>query len=136
MKKSLSPIGLRTIGFLVIFAGAAGSLDLVLHAGRNNGSVVLKVLFAIWVLSPFIALIVANSVSWSWQTLKRDTLFVLILILSVGSVIVYSGVLSPASIKPAFVFLVVPLISWMLLAIALPFAATVSRRQSRRKDML
>jgi hypothetical protein len=44
MKKNLPGNRLRTIGFLVIFAGAAGSLALALNAGRNNSSVVLKVL--------------------------------------------------------------------------------------------
>jgi hypothetical protein len=38
----------------------------------------------------------------------------------------------PTGSKPAFVFLVVPLGSWLLLTIAVPIAALVSRRLSHR----
>ena len=36
--------------------------------------------------------------------------------------------------KPAFVFLVVPLASWLLIAIVIPIAARMSGRLSRRGD--
>jgi hypothetical protein len=43
------------------------------------------------------------------------------LVISIGSLISYGGILIPAGTKPAFIFLVVPLISWLLIAmITLP----------------
>jgi uncharacterized membrane protein len=56
------------------------------------------------------------------------------LFLTLGSLVSYSGVLSPPGTKPAFVFLVVPLISWLLMAIVIPITASLSRRLSRRSD--
>jgi hypothetical protein len=44
------------------------------HAGRRNDSRVLLVLFALWVLSPFMVVVLANVVSkrWSVQTRAPD----------------------------------------------------------------
>lgn len=102
---------LRTIALTMELAGAAGSLGLTLHAGRHNDSVLLIILFAAWVLSPFVALLVADMVSKHWPVLTRVTLYCLMLVLALGSLVSYSAVLSPPGAKPAFVFLVVPLIS-------------------------
>ena len=134
MKKILTLSLLRTMAVVVVLAGAGISLGLMLHAGRNNKSVLLIVLFVIWVLSPFIALLVANVVSKRWSDLTRMTLYSLMLFLTLGSLVSYSGVLSPPGTKPAFVFLVVPLISWLLMAIVIPITASLSRRLSRRSD--
>jgi hypothetical protein len=52
---------------------------------------------------------------------------------TLGSLAFYGGIVSmPPGSKPAFVFLVVPLGSWLLLTIAVPIAAFVSRRLSRQ----
>jgi hypothetical protein len=119
---------------VVVLAGAGISLGLMLHAGRNNKSVLLLVLFAVWVLSPFLALVVAYVVSKRWLVLTRVTLYTLMLVLTFSSLACYSGLLSPPGTKPAFVFLVVPLITWLLIAIVIPIAASRSRRPSRKSD--
>ena len=134
MKKILTLSHIRTMAVVVVLAGAGISLGLMLHAGRNNKSVLLILLFVVWVLSPFIALLVANVVSKRWSVLTRVTLYSLMLILTLGSLVSYSGTLSPPGTKPAFVFLVVPLISWLLLAIVIPIASSLSRRLLRRSD--
>lgn len=115
------------IGVLV---GAMGSLGLMLHAGRNNPSVLLILLFVIWVLSPFLALLVANVISKRWSAYSRSILYWLMLVLTIGSLVSYSGVLSPPGTKPAFVFLVVPLISWLLMVLVIPIAAFLSRKSN------
>jgi hypothetical protein len=132
VKQFITLSTMRTITLVVVLAGAASALGLMLHAGRNNDSVLLVVLFVIWVVSPFIALLVANVVSKRWPFLTRVTLYSLTLMLTLGSLMSYSGALSPLGTKPAFVFLVVPLVSWLLMAIVIPVAASVSRRRSRR----
>jgi hypothetical protein len=121
---------LHTIAVVVLLAGAVGSLGLTLYTGRRNASVLLLVLFAGWVFSPFMALVVANIVSKPWSSLARVTLYWLMLVITVGSLLAYSGVLSPPDAKPAFIFLVVPLLSWLLMAIVIPMA----RYRSRKSD--
>ena len=113
---------LRTIALIAMLAGAVGSLGLVLYTGRRNESVLLLVLFAGWVLSPFMGLLVANMFSKHWSVLARLTLYWLMLVITGGSLLGYSGVLSPPGAKPAFIFLAVPLISWLLMAIVIPIA--------------
>ena len=55
------------------------------------------------------------------------------LALTLGSLAVYGVVaLGPPRPKPAFVFLVVPLASWLLIAIVLAIAVRRSGRLSRR----
>jgi hypothetical protein len=134
MKKTPNLGFLRTVALVVLLVGAGGSLDLTLQAGRNNHSVLLRVLFACWVLSPFIALLVANLISIRWSLLTRRALYFLMLVLTLGSLACYSGALSPPGTKPAFVFLIVPLISWLLLATVLPIAASRSRKRPTRID--
>jgi hypothetical protein len=122
------------MALIAMLAGAGGSLSLMLLTGRNNDSVLLLVLFVTWVLSPFIALLVAIVVSKRWSVLTRVTLYSLMFVLTPGSLVSYSGTLSPPGAKPAFVFLVVPLISWLLIAIVIPITASLSRRLLRWSD--
>ena len=126
-------VGLLRAGALIaVLLGAAGSIGLMLRAGRRNPSFLLTVLFTIWVLSPFVALGLATIASRRWSGPTRATLCGLALVLTAGSLAFYSGVLSgPAGSRPAFVFLVVPLVSWLLMAIVVPTAAFVSARRSR-----
>jgi len=66
---------LHAAALIVVLAGAVGSVGLMLHAGHRNPSRLLLVLFALWVLSPFIALVLANMVSKRWSVLTRATLY-------------------------------------------------------------
>lgn len=49
---------LRAVALIAVVAGAGGSIGLMLWAGHRNPSRLLIVLFAIWVLSPFVALVI------------------------------------------------------------------------------
>ena len=90
----------------------------------------------IWVLSPFVALVFASAVSKPWRASTRATLYTVMLVLTLGSLAVYGDVaFGPARATPAFAFLIVPLVSWLLIAIALPAAAFISRRLSRQGAM-
>ena len=124
---------LRAVAMIAAVAGAAGSVGLTLHVGRHNASRIPPVLFVIWVLSPFVALIFSSAVSKRWSVLTRATLYSVALVLTLGSLAIYEDVpLGPARPKPAFAFLVVPLASWLLIAVALPVAALISRRLARQ----
>lgn len=123
---------LRAVALIAVVAGALGSVGLMLWVGHRNPSRVLLVLFAIWDLSPFIALVLADIVSKRWSVLTRATLYVVMLILTLGSLAFYGDVVWRPRPQPAFVFLVVPLASWLLMTIVVPIAALVSGRLSRR----
>lgn len=124
---------LRAAAVIAVLAGAAGSFVLMLLAGRHQNSLILLALFAIWVLSPFVALVIADRVSKHWSDLTRMTLDIVMLVLPLGSLAIYGKVaLGPPRAQPAFFFLVVPLASWLLIAIVVPMAAVISRRQSHR----
>ena len=76
---------LRAAALIAVLAGAVGSFGLMLHAGRRNDSRILLVLFTIWVLSPFVALVLADVVSKRWSVLTRATLHRAMLVLTIGS---------------------------------------------------
>ena len=121
---------LRAAALIAVLAGAVGSVGLTLHAGRHNNSRILLVLFALWVLSPFVALVWADVVSKRWPVLTRATLYSVMLVLTLGSLALYGDVaLGPPRAKTAFVFVVVPPASWLLIAVSVAIAALISRRR-------
>ena len=123
---------LRGVALIAVVAGAAGSVGLMLRAGHPP--LFLLVLFTGWVLSPFVAVVVADMASKRWSVLTRTTLHGVMLILTLGSLVCYGGLVSmPPGTRPAALFLLVPLASWLLLAIALALSALTSRRRSRRR---
>ena len=112
---------LRSAARFTAVAGAAGSLWLMLRAGHNNGRILpLVILFAMWVLSPFLALVWADGSSRRWPTGRRVTLHLTILIVSLGSLAVYGiNAVHPLNARGAFIFLVVPAAGWALTAAGL-----------------
>jgi hypothetical protein len=126
---------LRRAALIAVLAGSVGSVGFMLHAGRRNHSRILLVLFALWVLSPFMGLLLASVVSKRWSVLTRATLHVVMLVLTLGSLAIYGDVaLGPPRAKTATVFVVVPPASWLLIASVVPLAALIAGRLSRRGD--
>jgi hypothetical protein len=120
---------LRATAQLAVLAGAAGSVALMLYAGRRNDSRILLALFAIWVIAPFMALAWAAIASKRWSAPTRTTLYCVMLVVTLGSLAMYGNVaFGPPRAQGAFVFVVVPPVSWLLMAIAVPLAALISRR--------
>jgi uncharacterized YccA/Bax inhibitor family protein len=118
---------LNKLAMVLLLIGATGSLYFVLHAGRNNKSAVLVSLFVIWGLSPFLGLMLANIVSRSWSFSTRMMLYGLTVLVTFGSLVCYAGVFCLAAAKPAAKFLIVPLISWLLIAIIIPVSISRSK---------
>jgi hypothetical protein len=124
---------LRRAALIAVLAGAAGSLGLMFRAGRRQNSTILLLLFAIWVLSPFIALVGAKVISKRWSILTRATLYSMMLVLTLGSLTIYGAVaFGYTTAKVGLVLLAVPLASWLLIAIVVPVAALISSRVSWR----
>ena len=92
-------------------------------------------LFVIWVLSPFIALLGTHAFSNRWAALARATCHGMMIVLPLASLAIYANdALRPRRAQAAFVYIAVPLASWLLIAIVIPMAMFISGRQSRRGD--
>jgi hypothetical protein len=123
---------LRTAALVAALIGAAGSVAFTLVAGHRNPSRFLIFLFVFWVLFPFVALLFATFISKSWSVPARGALYSVMLFLALASLAIYGRVASgPPRAKPAFVFLVVPPLSFLLTIVAVSTAALISRRWSR-----
>lgn len=124
---------LRAIAPIATVAGAGGSLALMLYAGRHNASRLLLVIFTIWVLAPFVAAALANSISTRWSPPVRATLRAVMLVMALGSLVVYAhDAVRPRTAQAAFVYVIVPLASWIMLVTVVPLVALVSRRRTPR----
>jgi hypothetical protein len=122
-----SPGLLRAVALLAAAVGAVGSLALMFRAIQHP-PLFLLVLFIGWVISPFMGLAVAGIASKRFSVLSGATLACVTLFIALGSLASYGGVVPmPPGSRPAFVFLVVPLASWLLMIIV----ALVAVRRSR-----
>ena len=127
-----SPALLRAVALIAVVVGAVGSVGLILWVGRGNPSRVLLGLFVIWDLSPFIGLLLAEMVSKRWSVITRATLHIVMLVVALSSLALYGDVVLRPRPQPAFMFLVVPLGSWLLMTIVIPIAALISGKLTRR----
>jgi multisubunit Na+/H+ antiporter MnhG subunit len=124
---------MRKVAMIAVLVGAAGSLALMLHAARRQQSRILMLIFGVWVLSPFIAALIANAISNRWAVRTRTTLNISTVLLTLGSLVIYGEVaFEYVQAKVGFVFLVVPLGFWLLMAAAVGTAALISGGQPRR----
>jgi hypothetical protein len=121
-------LGIAALSSVVV--GVLGSLVFTYVVGRHNSSVVLMAFFMVWVSSPF----VANA--WMYMAVLRAPASVqlvvnlTVLAISFGSLAIYGDVaLGATRVKPALPFLIVPLASWLVVALV---AAT--QISGKRKD--
>src|SRR5438093_1243932 len=76
---------MRVVSLFAALAGAIGSVGLMFSEARNAPRFLL-VLFAIWVLSPFVGLVLTHAASARWSGLTRTALY---------GVMIVSGNLEP-----------------------------------------
>lgn len=123
---------LRSIALCAVLAGAVGSVGFMLHAGSRSPQRLLLVIVAVWVLAPFLVLVFAEMRSKRWSALTRRVLHVVMLVVSFGALAVYwNDLVRPRRSQPAFVFVVVPVVAWMVIVTVVPIAAFISRRRSQ-----
>jgi hypothetical protein len=119
---------LRKAAQIAVVAGALLSIGLMLRAGHPP--VFLRILFAIWVLAPFVALLAADAVSTRWSVMTQVTLHSVMLFLSLTSLVIYGYVVvRPPKSTPAFVWVAVPVASCLLMTIVIPIAAFMSGKR-------
>ena len=109
---------LRLMAIIILFAGGVVSAWFTYDAVQGNHSVLLKTLFLVWILSPFLALVRLYSISGHWSAVRRGLLYNLMLFVSLVSMVAYSGEWNLPAMKPAFLFLATPLFCWLMIMIA------------------
>src|SRR6476659_10648073 len=82
---------LRTSALVAVLVGAAGSVGLMLWEGRRNESRMLLIFFALWVLSPFLALGLACIASKRWSSVSRTTFHVVTLTFTLATLAIYGN---------------------------------------------
>jgi hypothetical protein len=124
-------VSLRAAARMAASVCAAGSLVLTLYAGRHNQSRILMALFASWVLVPFIALVGAAKLSKRWSIRSRAALDIVTLAFTLSSLAIYGYVaLGPPRTRLAFVFVIVPPMSLLLLAMVVAIIELKTRTPS------
>jgi hypothetical protein len=121
---------LRIATLIAVVVGAAGSVAFTLYVGRHSPPFLL-VLFAGWVLLPFLALLVAGFASERWSALTRVALYCIALFITLSSLSVYGGFAIAAKPKTP-VFVVTSPASLLLIVIVLAVAVWRSRRRATR----
>lgn len=115
--------------FLLPLTGGAGTVGLLVRSGPRCDSGIRLAFFAIWAISPFVALLLASAISTRWSLLTRVTIYGVMLMVILGSLAIYGNMVSPPlSSDVAFPFLIVPLGAWLLITIVVPAATLLSRR--------
>ena len=113
--------------------GAITSLALMLRAGHRQRSIVLVLLFAAWVLSPFFGLVYAHLSSKRWLRSVRVVLYALTVLVVFGCPAIYARVaFGRTTLKMGFVFLVIPFVCWLLIALLVCAALLWSRKAWRQ----
>jgi hypothetical protein len=111
---------LQRLAPIALLVGLVASENFMFRMGARNPSLVLILLFAGWVLTPFAALAFALLKARAWPARPRVILHGLTLLLAVVSPVIYAN---PPAKQPASVFLLTPLVSLVLIGILLLVAA-------------
>ena len=113
---------------MALLAGAVGSLALMLRAGSRQRSGVLILLFSGWVLSPFLALALANLRAAAWPPRLRTALYASMIGVAALCLALYGMHAVRGVMKAGFVYLVVPGLAWLLIVVALGVNAIAAGR--------
>ena len=122
--------GARRLARVALLLGAAGSVSLMLRAGSRQRSVVLILLFTGWVLSPFLALALANVRAPHWSRPMQRALYSAILVVSGFCLAAYGYNALVRGLKAGFVYLVVPGVAWAIMLAILGAAALLAGRRA------
>jgi len=119
---------LRGAALIAMPLGAAGAVALFLRQAQRTPALVIAG-FIVWMLSPFVIVGWAYLISARWATATRTALDAVALVVSIGSLAAYGQVIdiTPRGAANAFRFVAVAPASWLLIAVALSFAAFMSR---------
>jgi hypothetical protein len=115
----------RRTALIIVLLCTAISLGLMLWVGRHNRSVLLVLMFAVWVASPFAGLVWVHRVAMRWSALRQQATYAQMYFISVATVAIYAAVAFLVHLsKPAAPFLAVPALTWVVIAILLASTRT------------
>ncbi|MEO8711771.1 MAG: hypothetical protein ABI405_06575 [Parafilimonas sp.] len=121
---------LRTISLVLALLGMVISFYFTYTAGRNNDSILLRLLFLVWVSSPYLMFLFLYNRLKYWSASAQVLFYSVMIFLSLVSFLFYSGIIMLSNSKPAFIFLAIPFISWIVI-----LAVFVIARFSLRKKI-
>lgn len=105
---------LRLPAVIARWLGAIAALALTLYAGRHNHSILLPILFAGWVLLPYIGLVAVDRLAARSRLDIANAIHAAALLLALIPPILYSATSTLAPGRPAtFSFLSVPAATWL-----------------------
>lgn len=116
MEKLLSIV--RIVALLLVLAGWGLSLHFLLLMGKDQPSIIVKLFFITWVSLPFMVLLVMDRQLTSWKPPVRLFLCALMETIAILSAIVYSGIFTFEGRPPAFIYLVAPFVSLVIMAVS------------------
>jgi hypothetical protein len=113
---------------LVLVTSIVGAMVSMFAVGHRQPSVILMAMFFVWVLSPYVALWLANVRAADWNPPPRRQLQYATVLISLAALGRYLWVLVwPVVHQPASTFMIVPFISWLVVAMVI----TLTERQAR-----
>jgi hypothetical protein len=119
----------RRAARISLIFGAASSLAFTLYAGRHQRSMALLAMFVIWVLLPFAGLFASDRRGRTAPATGRISLQIASVMVGACSLLVYGMVaLSPPHHNAAFIFIVFPAVSWVVIGAEFLMAWKKSRR--------
>ena len=123
---------LRVTALIATPVASVGSLGFLFHASQRRPPLLMAI-FVVWVLAPFVALLFAAAISRRWSIPARATLYPVMVVVALFSLGVYGyDALRPRRAQPAYVYVMVPPASWLFIAVVVPMAALISRRDHRK----
>jgi hypothetical protein len=109
--------------------GAICAVALTTYAGaRVESPLLLRLLFALWVFSPFAALLTGHAISESWRPAMRVALHTVTLVTAAGSSLAYAYFAFGEARPATAAFVLIPPASWLFASVALGTTAFSARQ--------
>jgi hypothetical protein len=110
----------------------AGIVSIVLlFNASEHPPIILRTLFIGWVLVPYIGMIIITNITKKRDEKSQRLIFYSLISLSLLSMIAFTGIFRPENSKPAFTWLIVPLVSWIIIAIILLISKKIEKNNIR-----
>ena len=119
---------LQWIAWLATGASAASALASLSIIGQRQRSVILIVMFTVWVLLPYAGLAMGNVRARAWNPAAYRAVQYATILISLAAMARYVYVVvRPLASQPASTFLIVPVVSWIAIGIAVALAKRMRR---------
>ena len=113
---------------MAILAGAVGAIGLWINALKHPALLIIA-LFVVWVLSPFVILGASHVVAKRWSPDTQKALYWATLFIAIATLLIYGDdAIARRATHPAFVYVAVPPVSWLVTIAAITIGALRARR--------